>query len=116
MGERLTLGLIQEVTIVGDTAKSLFARVDTGATRSSIASSLVEELKLGPVIREKIVKSAAGVTKRPIIKVRVKINDLELDSEFTVADRSHMTYKVLLGQNILKEGKFLIDPLKVVGE
>ena len=38
-----------------------------------------------------------------------------LEEEFTLADRSHMTYRILLGQNILKKGNFLIDPLKKIG-
>ncbi len=30
---------------------------------------------------------------------------------FSIADRAHMKYKVLIGKNILKKG-FLIDPSK----
>jgi len=37
---------------------------------------------------------------------------MEIEDEFTLADRSHMTFPMLIGQNILTKGKFLIDPLK----
>ena len=36
-----------------------------------------------------------------------------MKSEFTIADRTHMKYKILVGQNILKEG-FLVDPMKKI--
>ena len=32
-----------------------------------------------------------------------------MEAECTVADRSHMKYKMLIGQNVLKKG-FIIDP------
>ena len=38
----------------------------------------------------------------------------ELEGDFTLANRSHMTYALLIGQNILKAGHFLVDPLKKV--
>ena len=46
------------------------------------------------------------------MKAIVKIGDQEIEEEFTLADRSHMTYPVLIGQNILKKGNFMIDPNK----
>jgi len=35
---------------------------------------------------------------------------LVLNAEFSLADRGHMTYPLLVGQNILRKGNFLIDP------
>jgi hypothetical protein len=111
----MTLGLTEKITIIGENVEEeVVARVDSGATASSVDSALAEKLQLGPITRTKIVKSASGVVKRPIIKVKVRLNGMEMEAEFNLADRSHMTYEVLIGQNILKEGKFLIDPLKKV--
>lgn len=116
MNKRPILGLIEDITIFGKSEKKLVARVDSGATASSIDKKLADSLELGPVVREKVVKSASGVNKRPIIKVKVKVDDQILEVEFTVANRAHMTYPILIGQNLLKEGRFLIDPLKKVSK
>jgi hypothetical protein len=113
MTERYTLGLTEEITILSaDQEIKIIARIDTGATSSSIDQSLAEKLKLGPSTKEKIVKSASGIERRPLIKAKVKINNKIIEEEFTLADRSHMTYSILIGQNILKKGNFLIDPNK----
>ena len=115
MGERYILGLIEKVILLGnDNQEELVARIDSGAITSSIDLNLAQKLGLGPIIRSKIVKSASGVSERPIIEAEIKINDNKIKDEFTLADRSHMTYPILIGQNILKQGKFLIDPLKEV--
>jgi hypothetical protein len=112
MEGRPVLGLIEKVFLKTEEKETeIVARIDSGATASSIDSSLVDSHKLGPIIRSKIVKSAAGVKERPIIKATVKIGDQVIESEFTVANRSHMTYPILIGQNILKKGRFIIDPL-----
>lgn len=113
MGERSILGLIEQVTILVDSFNhKLLARIDTGATSSSIDKELVEELGLGPGHRLTTVRSAAGTEKREIIKIKILLNGKIIEEEFSIADRTHMTYSVLIGQNILKKGEFLIDPLK----
>jgi hypothetical protein len=115
MHERAILGLIEQVILVNDNIKTKYiARIDSGATSSSIDTNLAKELGLGPAYKEKIVKSASGIEKRPVIKVTVTILGQEIEGDFTLADRDHMTYPLLIGQNILKTGKFLIDPLKEV--
>ena len=117
MKDKVILGLIEQVTVHGSNGKEaeVLARVDTGATSSSIDYVLAGELQLGPVISSKIIKSASGIKKRPTIKVKITLKGTKIEEEFTLADRSHMTYRILLGQNILKKGNFLIDPSKRVG-
>ncbi|MBD3309795.1 hypothetical protein GF351_01100 [Candidatus Woesearchaeota archaeon] len=106
------IGLTEKVTIIsGKTKKAIAAKVDTGATRSSIDSRLAGELKLGPVLKTVLVKSANGKTIRPVVKAKVRIGRKTVTSEFTLADRRHMKYKVLIGKRILEKG-FLIDPAK----
>jgi hypothetical protein len=114
MGERPILGLVEPVTLHGTTNEHLIARIDSGATSSSIDTVLAAKLQLGPITRQKVVKSASGVNRRPIVVAIITIDGKEIEGEFTLADRSHMTYKMLIGQNILKKGAFLIDPLKEV--
>jgi hypothetical protein len=114
MGKRDILGLTEEVTILGlnGNEEKVVARIDTGATASSLDLALAEKLDLDHSTRTKIVKSASGIKKRPIITIKVKIHGQEIETYFTLADRSHMTYPVLIGQNILKKGNFLVDPNK----
>ncbi|MBU0457164.1 MAG: RimK/LysX family protein [Nanoarchaeota archaeon] len=115
MIEKVILGLTERIKIIGNNNQlvEVVARIDTGATSSSIDSKLAEELSLGPVISLKTVKSASGIKKRPIVKAKIIMKGIDVEEGFTLADRSHMTYRILIGQNILKKGNFLIDPLKV---
>ena len=109
---KVIIGLTENVTIMnGKEIKNITARIDTGATKSSIDSKLAASLSLGPIIKTRIIKSAHGHALRPIIKVRIRLAGIIIKKEFTVADRAHMKYKILIGQNILKK-KFLIDPSK----
>ena len=64
------MGLTEKVKVIGAKEKSklLTARIDTGATISSVDSRLAAKLNLGPVIRTKMVKSASGSSSRPVIK------------------------------------------------
>ncbi len=114
MEGKTILGLSENVTIFGNNhqRKEVSARIDTGATNSSIDASIVRLLDLGPVKRTKVVKSASGKGRRAIISVKVKLDGKILEDDFTIAERKHMTYPVLIGQNILKKGNFLIDPNK----
>lgn len=114
---RQTIGLTENTLVISkEKKKQLVARIDTGATKSSIDKSLADEMILGPIIRTKVVKQASGKVIRDVIKVKVKIANKQITSEFTVADRSHMKYRILIGQNTLKKGKFLIDPLKKLND
>ena len=110
--DKMVIGLYEKVVIVGNGArnKEVVARVDTGATRSSIDVKLAASLKLGPVIKTKMVKSAHGSTLRPIVGGEVRIAGKSIKTNFTIADRAKMKYQLLIGQDVLKIGKFLIDP------
>ncbi len=107
---KIIIGLTAPIEIISNGhSKKIKAKVDTGATKSSIDSNLVKELNLGPIIKSKIVRNAHGSIMRPIIEVELELAGRKIKTEFTVADRSHMNYKVLLGVNIL-ENNFLVDP------
>ncbi len=111
--KRIVVGFVEDITIFGNSSKKkkVKARIDTGAVKSAIDARLAAELHLGPIIRRKLVISTHGRTLRPVMEAEVEICKQKIKAEFTVADRSHMKFKVLVGQNILKDG-FLIDPLK----
>ena len=112
LGGKIVIGLTEKVNLQsGEGKKNVSAKIDTGATKSSIDTNLAAELKLGPVIKSKLVKSAHGSKLRPIIEVTIELAGKRIKSEFTLADRAHMKYRILIGQNILKDG-FLIDPTR----
>ena len=111
--DKTVVGLVEKVKLNGHVEEEVCARIDTGATNSSIDLTLASKLKLGPIIQSKMVKSANGSKLRPVIESELEICGIKLKAKFTLADRSHMKYPVLVGQNILKLG-FLIDPNKEV--
>ncbi len=106
------IGVKERVTIIGPKKeRTVIARVDTGASKNSIDKSLASQLGLGPILRYKTIKSAHGIAKRAIILARIKIAGRTFKVYFTLADRKHMKYSVLVGRNLLKRG-FLINPNK----
>ena len=106
MNKRSILGLTERIIIITPEGREekVTARIDTGATGSSMDIHLAANLRLSLM--------SSGVKRRPTIHAKVKLESQTIDEEFTITDRSHMTYPVLIGQNILKKGNFLIDPHK----
>lgn len=105
------LGIVELVQVrYGAGWRTIMARIDTGAECSSIDQKFADEIELKKIEKGKIIRSAAGVMRREMLKAMVKIKDQEFETEFTIADRSKMKYKMLIGQNTLREGDFLIDP------
>ncbi len=88
------------------------AKVDTGASMSSISKRLARRLDLKHHHRTATVKSALGREKRNLIKIPIRLHGKNLKVFFSVADRKNLAHQALIGQNILKLGKFLIDPIK----
>jgi len=113
MEDKIVIGLTEHlIFLIGNKRRAVEAKVDTGATKSSIDVKLANELKLGPILDNKIIKSAHGIRRRPIIAADVELSGKKLYKiQFTIADRNYMQYPVLIGQNILKKG-FLIDITK----
>lgn len=113
--KKTVVGLVEPVKVTGPTGRSreVLARIDSGATKSSVDVRLAAELSLGPILKAKIVKSASGKSLRPVVEAKVVFADKEFKSEFTIADRADMKYSMLIGQNILNKG-YLIDPTKEI--
>ncbi|MDP6600303.1 MAG: RimK/LysX family protein [Candidatus Woesearchaeota archaeon] len=113
MNGNIIVGLTETISLVSNDGKvqDVMAKIDTGATRSSIDIKLASKLNLGPVIKSKMVRSAHGNKLRPIVEANLLLAGKKIKSEFTLADRSNMKYDVLIGVNVLKQG-FLVDPSK----
>ena len=108
------------------------ARVDSGANTSSISASDVREFERDgedwvrftfdhdgddplvtierPVQRVVLIRQASAEQpdRRPVVLLTVQLGDLVQKTEFTLADRSQMTYPVLLGREFLLD-LYLID-------
>jgi hypothetical protein len=108
--QKKIIGLTEDLVLIGEKKrKKVVAKIDTGADKSSIDMNLAAELKLGPVVKTRLIRSASGSLMRPIIRAKVVFAKRKMGVYFTIADRAHMKYRVLIGKNILKKG-FLIDP------
>ena len=104
------------------------ARIDTGADTSSIDARDVEEferdgkkwVKFTLIDRKsntphtieteisryvKIIQSSLpdGYDKRVVVKLKLSIGDFSDLSEFTLTNREHMDFPVLIGRNVLKD-------------
>ncbi len=112
MQQRTVIGLVEEVTVFGPAGNArTSARIDTGAHSNSIDSGIVRKLGLDIPEQTTLVKSASGNTRRPVAQLDIEIAGKRLSGRFTIADRKHLKYHVLVGRDILKHG-FLIDPQK----
>lgn len=111
-----TLGTIEKVEIFRygkRSKKKVDARVDTGATRSSIDRNLAREL--GLLVPENILwkdryeyRSATGLQTRPVISIKYKLVDKKIVTSASVADRSKMKNLFLIGRRDL--AGFLVKP------
>lgn len=109
--KKKTVKVVENVVIRsldGTESSDVQARIDTGAGVSSIDVKLAAQLKLGPISSYKKVRSANGETLRPIVEAKLVISGEEYSQKFTVANRSSMKYKVLIGRDLLEQG-FTVD-------
>jgi hypothetical protein len=103
------IGLVEPIRVK---EKKILAKVDTGATRSSMDLSLARKLGLTKDLWGiKKIKSANGCEYRPVIKTTIKLKNKILPATFTITQRDELKHKILIGTNILKKG-FLVDITK----
>jgi hypothetical protein len=123
---KLTVGR-QENVWLEDIQLALPARVDTGAETASLDAHNIELFERNgkrwvrfeilhpesgePLQLERRLKRIASVIqsntseaeKRPVIKLGIKIGHVSQSAEFTLSNRSHLDYQMLIGRNILKD-------------
>lgn len=122
---KLFLGAEEWVYIPG-LEQNFRARVDTGATTSSISAVDIipferdgkdwvkfkieheniksREIAL-PVKRWVRIRqsSSEGTQERAVVEAWIQIGDLKEKTDFTLADRTHLTYPLLLGRSFFKD-------------
>lgn len=106
------------------------SRVDTGAKTNSMHAVNIEEVdqrgelfikfqtmdeegKPIELLRkvdstQRVSNTGGGITKRYVIKEKIKMGKVELETLINLNDRSGMEYKFLIGRNLLL-GRFLVD-------
>ncbi len=112
MGDREVINLYEKIILKGkNTTIKVWAKIDTGADHSSIDMKLLSMLGPMPIVGSKIIKNAHGSKTRLLTRIPTIIRDKELKLQYTIADRSRMNYHIIIGKNLLKKYRFLIDPI-----
>ncbi|WP_299689659.1 ATP-dependent zinc protease [uncultured Vibrio sp.] len=122
------LGGIEKV-LIDSINQSFDARVDTGATTSSLNAVDIKEFERdgkkwikfhlvdkaqatedqkwieAPVLRYVKIRQATGeqAERRAVIELWVKVGKIHEKAQFTLADRSQMSHPVLLGREFIKD-------------
>lgn len=105
MEKQYILGMVERVEVEGE---EHLAKIDTGATRSSIDRELAARLGMNEVIKKTEVRSSHGKSVRKVVMGKVKIGHRIIPTTFTLADRKELKFDLILGRNFLRRG-FLID-------
>lgn len=106
------------------------SRIDTGAKTTSMHAINIEEVEQrgelfvkfqtvnhdGKIIElqrkventQKVSNTGGFVSKRYVIKEKIKIGSIEREVSINLNDRSKMDYKLLVGRNLLL-GRFIVD-------
>ena len=124
--EKIGVGIAEEVILLPWGVR-IPARIDTGAATSSldardltVKDNVAEfrlpdkygglQLKL-PVLRWRVVRSAQGKKRRPVVGVDLCIGSRHIRTMVNLMDRSGVTYPMIIGRNVLKEN-FVVDCMK----
>ncbi|MBC7473369.1 MAG: ATP-dependent zinc protease [Candidatus Sericytochromatia bacterium] len=107
--EKTIIRAVESIVIHSNSGyRTVKARIDTGATQSSIDMSLARQLGYNKYVGRVNVVSANGIKTRPVVEISYELSGKRIISTFTLADRSNLNYSVLIGRNDLNG--FLIDP------
>ena len=113
--DRTTIGVVEEVTLRGSKGDiRVLARIDTGASRTSLDTDLAARAGLGPVFDRVRVRAAAAhePEERDVVDARVVIAGREFEVAVAITDRKDMRYHMIVGMDILRDSGFLVDPSK----
>lgn len=113
--DRKIVGVVESTTVKGEKGrKTVKAKLDTGAVRTSVDFKVASEVGLGPVTDTIKVRSAVAANSetRALVEAEIIIHQQHFRLPVSVDDRSRMKYTVLIGRDLLEKSNFLIDPQK----
>lgn len=111
---RKTVGAYEEVEVYGLNGNNLNvrAKIDTGADGSSIDETLAHELGLTEsdnVLYYDYFRNALGRKKRKIVGVTFVMAGRRVKTQISIADRSRLRTKMLIGRRDLKQFAVVVD-------
>lgn len=124
LGSKQVIGMVERVHLVpGDF--SVDARIDTGATKTSLDAQQLIITKEdgqdwaafmvdGVAIKTKVVgyvrikQHGAASQRRPVVKLKLTLANVSQVVKTTLTDRSNFKYRLLVGVNFLKD-HFVVD-------
>lgn len=130
--ESQTVGWIENGKISGVNEEIKF-KLDTGATTTSINAEILEqpdeETESGgmikfrftngegvketfelPIVRwVKIESRTEDYLRRPVVRMKLCVAGQWIEEEVNLAERDDFNYPVLIGRNMLKKGKLVVD-------
>lgn len=109
---RTIVPIVSSVILTGEHgSEEVTAKVDTGASRTSVDTDLAAKVGLGPVTDTVKVRAASSAQAeiRPLVHARIRLGDRDFELPVSITDRTDMRYPVIIGMDILAEGNFLID-------
>jgi alpha-L-glutamate ligase-like protein len=86
------------------------AKIDTGASRTSISYDILKKLKIEEFVEKRIVRSSLGEEIRPTVPLTFYLKKEKIETEVFVSDRAQMKYEMIIGRRDLKN--FVINPAK----
>lgn len=129
-------GHVEKVALIpGDI--EIKARLDTGASRSSLNAQEIELIESDeqtmvsfifddrngnqypmtlPLIETIGIKQASGRQERYVVEIGLCVGEHYEKNLFTLADRSRMTYPVLVGRNFLKNSVLVSSKYKLTAK
>lgn len=116
--KRRIIGVIEQVTVRGPAGEiQVRARIDTGATRTTLDTDLAKKLGLGPVERRVRTRSAAAdrPEERDVVRATIVIDSRVFETHAAITDRKDMKFHMIVGMDVLKRSGFLISPRKGAG-
>ena len=112
---RPTIGVVEPVLVRGPRGSlPVRAKVDTGAERTTLDTRLARRLGLGPVVGHVRIRSAAADVPelRDIVRASIVIAGRAFRVHLAITDRRDMRYRMIVGMDVLRRGRFLVDPRK----
>ncbi len=103
--ERVVIGLTERIVVSGTKGnETVVGKCDSGAARTSIDLQLAADIGAGPIHTVSRVRSGSRASgrSRPVVDLVLGIAGTQHTVEANIEDRSHMTYPLLLGRDVLK--------------
>jgi len=114
--KKMIIGAVEEVTVRGRRKEvKVLAKIDTGASRTTIDTELAARAGLGPVLDT--VRIRAAVSNHPetraLVDADIVIRGRKFDVPVAITDRQDMRFHAIIGMDILLRSRFLVDPTAV---